>query len=328
MGIERPGRYIEVDCTFDAKADFVAVGWQAAAVFQAIVRRCRLLGFHGRMPATYASPRYMAMVMVTSEDTLTPMVAALYHRGLLVDDGDDVVIPTFDCYVPDSVRRGQARRDKLTLQVEEARERMAAKRGGGVVPPLPAPVPVPPAPLPDPEPAPAPAPVPPPVPEPPPPEPPKPPSGGLPLFPESARVDPVPYERIVKRYNAVCVPAGCGRCIHVGASIQKAIRGRWNELKGTPLAREAFFEKFFDVVTASPFLRGEIPPTNGRRPWKTYLDWLLGPENFSKVVNGGYLPAPKDQTPEVSAAAAWLRDAIENGAVTQADMDFLGGGRP
>lgn len=52
---------------------------------------------------------------------------------------------------------------------------------------------------------------------------------------------------------------------------------------GKPANTIGYWESFFESVTASDFLSGRTT-----KPFSATIDWLLGPENFPKVIEGNY----------------------------------------
>lgn len=53
--------------------------------------------------------------------------------------------------------------------------------------------------------------------------------------------------------------------------------------------------ELFAIVAASPFLCGEIAASPGQMPFRASLDWLLGPKNLAKTLEGKYLRRPGDR---------------------------------
>ncbi len=50
-----------------------------------------------------------------------------------------------------------------------------------------------------------------------------------------------------------------------------------------------WFRRTFVAIRGSPFLMGKTPPREkGKRPFKLTLDWMFGPQNFVKIVEGRY----------------------------------------
>jgi hypothetical protein len=71
------------------------------------------------------------------------------------------------------------------------------------------------------------------------------------------------------------------------------LRARWRETaveKGWQSQDDglAYLRKLFAYVAKSPFLMGKVPPKPGRGPFELTLAWLVGPENWTKVIEGEY----------------------------------------
>ena len=79
------------------------------------------------------------------------------------------------------------------------------------------------------------------------------------------------------------------------------IRARWRELfmnssiqnsMGVEVKdRESgleWFKRFFEYVSESEFLMGEVPPSGDRPQFQATLEWLMRPTNFAKVLEGYY----------------------------------------
>lgn len=64
---------------------------------------------------------------------------------------------------------------------------------------------------------------------------------------------------------------------------QKLLRARWKERPDVD-----WWKKFFAHVAESDFLTGRSVPSNGREPFLAYLEWLIRPSNFPKVIDGNY----------------------------------------
>lgn len=75
------------------------------------------------------------------------------------------------------------------------------------------------------------------------------------------------------------------------------IRGRWRQLweergkRGRPNDAESLLERFAEIFVAvgkSDFLMGRKPAMGGRPPFSADLEWLMGPQNFVKLIEGKY----------------------------------------
>ena len=72
------------------------------------------------------------------------------------------------------------------------------------------------------------------------------------------------------------------------------VSSRWREMavhNGWKTQDEGieWFRRTFVAIRGSPFLMGKTPPREkGKRPFKLTLDWMFGPQNFVKIVEGRY----------------------------------------
>jgi len=83
-------------------------------------------------------------------------------------------------------------------------------------------------------------------------------------------------------YAEVCVPAGLSAVAVVTEKRRAAIRARLKD------AKLEGWRKACHAAASSPFWRGEIPPTDGRPQFKGALDSFVRPENFAKLIEGGF----------------------------------------
>jgi hypothetical protein len=83
-------------------------------------------------------------------------------------------------------------------------------------------------------------------------------------------------------YAEVCVPAGLSAVAVVTEKRRAAIRARLKE------AKLDGWRKACHAAAVSPFWRGEIPPTDGRPQFKGAIDSFVRPENFAKLIEGGF----------------------------------------
>ena len=49
-----------------------------------------------------------------------------------------------------------------------------------------------------------------------------------------------------------------------------------------------WFKKFFAWIRHSKFLMGKVPPNRGGRPFECELEWILKPNNWTKILEGKY----------------------------------------
>jgi hypothetical protein len=91
---------------------------------------------------------------------------------------------------------------------------------------------------------------------------------------------PVSVEQVVEIYNEVV-----GGILPVVKTINKKRRGAISQrIKEDPDRKTAvWWRGFFQYVVARPFLCGD-----NNRNWRADFDWLTGPENIVKTVEGRY----------------------------------------
>ena len=82
---------------------------------------------------------------------------------------------------------------------------------------------------------------------------------------------------------------------------EKALRLRWSERAKeldwkTADEGVAWFRKFFETVSRSDFLMGRVERHNGHAGWVCDVDFLLKPERFTKIIEGGYASHRPDAT--------------------------------
>lgn len=97
----------------------------------------------------------------------------------------------------------------------------------------------------------------------------------------TAPPDPTPCKEIVAIYHETCT--SFPRLRSVGDKRRKAIAARWKEY-GHSLD---VFRELFTLAEASAFLKGELDEKDGRA-WRADFDWLMGPANMAKVLEGKY----------------------------------------
>ena len=107
------------------------------------------------------------------------------------------------------------------------------------------------------------------------------------------------YQSVAKAYNETCVPP-MPQVQQLSEDRKKHIKTGYDRLKKAGLS----WQDYFSLVAASDFLMGR----DGRWP-NCGFDWLIGPKNMLKVLEGNYanrLPAERAQAEEKEAAIrAW-----------------------
>jgi uncharacterized protein YdaU (DUF1376 family) len=91
------------------------------------------------------------------------------------------------------------------------------------------------------------------------------------------------HEQVVAAYHRLCphLPSIKTWPKHRKGKLNARIRERCAD--GKPADTVAWWEQFFEAVAASDFLSGRT-----EKPFTATIDWLLGPENFPKVIEGNY----------------------------------------
>lgn len=89
--------------------------------------------------------------------------------------------------------------------------------------------------------------------------------------------DPIPFEKIRNLYNETC--KSLPKCLKLSENRKKHIAARWNEYGGDLET----FVTLFTKAEASSFLTG-----NNDRGWAASFDWLMKPDNMTKVLEGKY----------------------------------------
>lgn len=101
------------------------------------------------------------------------------------------------------------------------------------------------------------------------------------IVPMPKRTDNCPYADIVAAYHEALPELPTVRVL---TDARKAlIRSRWKEHPDMD-----YWRKFFAYVAKSRFLTGNVPPSGDRPPFVAYLEWLVRPTNFTKVIEGNY----------------------------------------
>lgn len=95
---------------------------------------------------------------------------------------------------------------------------------------------------------------------------------------------PCPHDKIIEIYHAI-LP----QCPQVRVWNKKRrglLKTRWRE---DPERQSIdWWEKFFRYVSRSDFLTGKVLGRDGEPKFMVDLEWLVGPQNFVKVIEGKY----------------------------------------
>lgn len=105
-----------------------------------------------------------------------------------------------------------------------------------------------------------------------------------PAAPVKAQKPNCPVQEIVALYHEVLPELR--ECRVLNESRRKLIRGRFREHK--KLQTLDGWRGYFETVRRSDFLMGLVQSRDGRPPFQADLEWLVGPKNFAKVVEGKY----------------------------------------
>lgn len=89
--------------------------------------------------------------------------------------------------------------------------------------------------------------------------------------------DPIGYEAVLEAWNSICAGV-LAKAETLNEPRRKVIRARWRDLGGLD-GILALFQR----VRASPFLTGQTD-----EPFFATFDWVMGPKNFPKVLDGNY----------------------------------------
>lgn len=100
---------------------------------------------------------------------------------------------------------------------------------------------------------------------------------------EKAKVDPVPYEKIVNLYHQT-LPT-LPRVVMLTAKRKGQIAARW---RSGVLPDIETWGEFFTMVGDSPFLTGKLDPPEGRKRFVADLEWVTNESNFTKIWEGKY----------------------------------------
>lgn len=110
--------------------------------------------------------------------------------------------------------------------------------------------------------------------------------------PKGYAVPDCPHQAIVDAYHEVLPTL---RRVEVwNDSRAGLLRSRWREVcsaeRYTQEQGVAWFRDYFGTVAQSEFLTGRARPKPGAPPFQADLEWLIGPKNFAKVIEGKYAP--------------------------------------
>lgn len=110
----------------------------------------------------------------------------------------------------------------------------------------------------------------------------------------SASAQRTPTQKIVDLYNSTCTNLPTSRV--TSDATKTNIGARWKQ--DEKFQKQEFWEELFQYCNTNDFLSGRVQ-TNGDKPWRASLDWIVRPSNFSKIINGNY----ESQSSSQSSAA-------------------------
>lgn len=102
---------------------------------------------------------------------------------------------------------------------------------------------------------------------------------------------PCPHEQIVELFHKTLPELPEVRIWN--QTRQGFLKARWREMATqekweSQEAGIAWFEKFFTWLRQSRFLMGKVTPRPGARAFECELEWILRPQNWTKIVEGKY----------------------------------------
>lgn len=97
---------------------------------------------------------------------------------------------------------------------------------------------------------------------------------------ESGKPDPCPHQAIVDLYHEVLPQLA--RVRDITEKRKTALRARWRQ--NQRFQNLDWWRKYFSAVAVDDFLMGRLPG----RQWQADFDFLLRPDKFQKIIEGGY----------------------------------------
>ncbi len=112
-----------------------------------------------------------------------------------------------------------------------------------------------------------------------------------PLAPQGEKC---PHSKIIELYHRILPELPSVQVWN--AQSKKNLSSRWRE--GKDRQSLEWWETFFrDEIRSRPFLMGKV------KDFKANLGWIVGPKNFSKIMNGQY---PKENDRKQGGTPSWL----------------------
>ncbi len=101
---------------------------------------------------------------------------------------------------------------------------------------------------------------------------------------KTPRSFPVPAQEIVNKWNEFALANNLPQVVKVTNTLRGQIRQRWADIPSLEK-----WDNFFSHISASNFLSGKVPASNGRsKPFRSTLLWITKETNFAKIAAGEY----------------------------------------
>lgn len=93
-----------------------------------------------------------------------------------------------------------------------------------------------------------------------------------------------PYEDILSLWSSILPEAVQPQ--KFDDSDRQLLKARWNTSEKTKNLE--WWKEFFEYIRGSPFLMGQVDPSNGHRRFRLRMQWMLKRENFKKIIDKVY----------------------------------------
>lgn len=114
--MSRSGRleWVRIDTNIDEHPQIIAAGFEGSTVFQLCIRVSGAFGLGGHLHGFYRSPVFLARRLGTTPHFVEVGIAKCLEVELLINDGDDLVIPTIARFNgSDTARKQEYRANKI-----------------------------------------------------------------------------------------------------------------------------------------------------------------------------------------------------------------------
>ncbi len=98
--------------------------------------------------------------------------------------------------------------------------------------------------------------------------------------------DGLPAVEMVVVYNAMLAKHGLPTCLMLSKTRVRNLAGRFKDCNRS---LDTWKEVMRNKIAASQFLMGHSQARPGQEPFRASLDWIIGPGNFVKIVEGNYV---------------------------------------